>query len=158
VDLVSGFPSANSLSLRRASRPPSLPSVEPSSLRLPLLLWLFRRPGVRLAPSACTLRSVRLSRLSRLASVALNPGFLRLALPTLIGRSVLRPCAFDQLPASVCHQSSELAYGQLPACAFFWVRLLLQRFITDLLLVHQLDRHYGSPTCARKYKSCLLCG
>ena len=151
MDPVSGFPLADSLSLRQASHPPSL-------LRLSLRLapssppLLFRRPGVRLAPSACTLRSVRLFRLSRLASVALNLRLPVAGFPD--SHRVLRPQApaFDRLPASIGYQSSELASGQLPACAFFWVRLLLQRFISDLLLVHQLDRHYGSAPCARKFK------
>jgi len=100
-------------------------------LRLPLLLWLFRRPGVRLAPFACTLRSVRLFRLSRLAPVALNLRLPVAGFPD--SHRVLRPQApaFDRLPVSLVHLSSELASGQLPACAFFWVRLLLQRFLSD---------------------------
>ena len=152
MDPVSGFPSADSLGLRLASRPPSLPSVERSSLRLLLLLRLFRRPGVRLAPSACTLRSVRLFRLSRLASGTLNFRLPVAGSPD--SHRVLRPQASCLRPTSGLDllQSSELAYGQRPACAFCWVRLLFQGFTTDLLLAHQLDRHYGSRSCACKYK------
>lgn len=64
----------------------------------PLALPKARLPACafRLYPSA---RPV--SEASRLASSAQIPGFLWLALPTLIGYSVLRPCAFDRLPASI---------------------------------------------------------
>jgi hypothetical protein len=171
---VSGFPLADSLGLRRASRPPSLLSVElpACAFRSSSGLPLAERPACAGCSSSGSsggqASGLRLSLVpsgpsgspgsSDLRRLPWAPGFLWLALPILIGRSVLRPCAFDRLPASIAHSSSEFTSGQLPARAFCWVRRLLQRFTYDLLLVHQLDRHYGSATCARKCKSCRLCG
>ena len=112
-----------------------------SSLRWLLPLWLFRRPGVRLAPPACTLRSVRPPGSPDSRRLPWLPASCGLASQLSSGARIPRHHTVDRLPGSSNHFSSDLASGQLPACALHWVRLLLQRFMTDLLLVHQLDRH-----------------
>ena len=125
-----------SFQLAPSAPPQALPSVLPPDLR---------QAPLTSGPSG--------PRLSQLALGTLAPGFLWLALPTLIGISVPRHCAFDRLPASIFHQSSELASGQLPACAFFWVvRYFSDSFptycsfiswtdITDQLPVHASANH-----------------
>src|SRR5215469_16894450 len=80
--------------------------------------WLFRRPGFRLAPSACTLRPVRSPGFSRLASGTLVSGFLRSGVRLSSGARSHRPCAFDRLPASVVHYPLSLLPVPRPAFAF----------------------------------------
>jgi hypothetical protein len=115
-------------------------------------------PASWLAPGAFDLRTVRSPGFFRLASGALVSGFLRLALSTLVERSVLRPLPSTDFRPQSSVRPLLLLSIQLPARAGCCVRQPLQRFTSDLLLVHQLDQPYGSPPCARKCESVELCG
>jgi hypothetical protein len=95
---------------------------------------------------------------SRLASGALVSGFLQSGFRLSSVARIRKRCAFDRLPASVVCFSSKLAFGSASSLRLLLPRLLPQRFTSDLLLVHQLDRQYGSRPCARKCKSFHLCG